>query len=303
MNDILIGVDAGGTQTTAAAYSAEGELLAQTTGAAGNVAADPAHACQNIIETIQALLPRLGEMTAQPLPLLCVGADGISRGGQALSQALSTAFAGQFSRIQTISDAELALYAAHGEGDGLLLIAGTGSIGYRKAGQTLLRCGGWGHLIGDEGSAYAVAMAAVRAITQATDRGLPPPTALWNALQRCLGIQTPSELIAFVYSRPKADIAALGRTVSDCAHAGDPTSTALLQQAGADLAVLVRLLVERAPTTDALPLCCSGSLLTKNAIVRAAFETALHAAALPISSVFDLQEPTRGVLSLYKTTT
>ena len=77
----------------------------------------------------------------------------------------------------------------------------------------------------------------------------------------------------------------------------------ILQQAGADLAVLVRLLVERAPTTDALPLCCSGSLLTKNAIVRAAFETALHAAALPISSVFDLQEPTRGVLSLYKTTT
>ena len=154
-----------------------------------------------------------------------------------------------------------------------------------------------------QGLTPAVAVAAVRAITQATDRGLPPPTALWNALQRCLGIQTPSELIAFVYSHPKADIAALCRTVSDCAQAGDPTSTALLQQAGADLAVLVRLLVERAPTTDALPLCCSGSLLTKNAIVRAAFETALHAAALPISSVFDLQEPTRGVLSLYKTTT
>ena len=300
MNDIPIGVDAGGTNTTASAYSTAGELLAQTTGAAGNIAADPAHACQNIIETIQARLTRLGDDAAPPLPRLCVGAAGISHGGETLSRALSTAFEGQFAHIQTISDAELALYAAHGGSDGVLLIAGTGSIGYRKTGQTLLRCGGWGHLIGDEGSAYAVAMAAVRTITQAADRGTPPPDALWNALQRHLGIQTPSELIAFVYSHPKAEIAALCRTVSDCAESGDPTATALLQQAGQDLAAMARLLVERAPTTAPLPLCCSGSLLTKNAIVRAAFEDALRAAELPISSVSDLQEPTRGVLSLHE---
>jgi N-acetylglucosamine kinase-like BadF-type ATPase len=303
MNNILIGIDAGGTKTVAAAYTKDGQQIATQRGAAGNVAADTNNAVQAIIATTEQLLAKMEPQMPFPLPLLCVGAAGVSRGGERLSQALKSTFGGRFSHICVISDAELALHAAHDGEDGLLIIAGTGSIGYRKEGQTLYRVGGWGHLLGDEGSAYAVAAAAIRAVTHAADRGDQPPHALWEALQNALGIDTLPALISYVYSHPKADVAALCRVVAACADKGDADACAILVQAGQELAQMTATLLSRAPVPHALPLALGGGLVTQNAIVRASLEDRLQALNLPVSAVLALREPTRGVLSIYRNLT
>lgn len=303
MNNILIGIDAGGTKTVAAAYTKDGQQIATQRGAAGNVAADTNNAVQAIIDTIGHLLAKIESPTSPYLPLLCVGAAGISRGRDQLKKALDRAFGSRFACIRLLSDAELALHAAHDGEDGLLIISGTGSIGYRKEGQTLYRVGGWGYLLGDEGSAYAVAAAAIRAVTHAADRGDQPPRALWEALQNALGIDTLPALISYVYSHPKADIAALCRVVAECADKGDADACAILVQAGQELAQMAAILLSRAPVPHALPLALSGGLLTENAIVRASLEDRLQALNLPVSTVLALREPTRGVLSIYRNMT
>ena len=296
MKNILIGVDAGGTKTAAAAYTADGTQLGRQIGAAGNVTTDPATACTAIVKTIDALLQ---EIDAPPsLPLLCVGAAGASAGGAALTRALHAAYPARFGQITVISDAELAMYAAHGNQDGLLIIAGTGSIGYRRAGDRLLRCGGWGHLLGDEGSGFAIALAAIAAITRAEDAGLPPPTALWDAISATLGIASLSELIGYIYTHTKAEIAALCPVVVQCAARGDTLAADILRKAGESLATMVATLLRRSACKSPLPLACSGSVLNGCTAVREAFEQAIKTAALPISRITNAPDATRGVLSL-----
>jgi len=202
-------------------------------------------------------------------------------------------------RICVISDAELALYAAHGESDGLLIIAGTGSIGYRKSGSTLYRAGGWGHLLGDEGSAWAIARAAICAVLQATDRGLPAPEPLWHAIAAQLQIGTPQALLSYVYSHPKADVAALCQAVTQCADGGDQLALRILHQAGEALANLAQELVSRAPCQEQLPLAISGSVLRHCTHVRAALARAASEKNLPLSHIISADEPTRGVLSAF----
>lgn len=297
---LLIGVDAGGTKTVAAAYQEDGTLLARYSGEPGNVTAQFASGCRAIIDTISALLADPACHAYPPSTvLLCVGAAGIEAGnkGGALQEQISSALSSRIGQIAVISDARLALYAAHGDRDGLLIISGTGSIGYRKAGHTLLRQGGWGHLLGDEGSGYDVVIKAARLLTMAVDTNSPLPHPLAEELFSQAGVSTFSAFIAFLYRAEKATVASLFPGIIRCAEAGDPISLALLEQAGEQLALLAAALIQKAPTPQAVPLACSGGVLCGCATVRAAFVKALQATALPISEIRDVCEPTRGVIA------
>ncbi len=296
----LIGVDAGGSKTVAAAYTPSGETVARICGRAGNITADPTAGCRAITDTVTSLISRLESISPRPaLPLLCVGAAGASAHGEELQAALLRAYGERIGSIRVISDAELALLAAHGGDDGVLIISGTGSIGYRKAGDTLLRCGGWGHLLGDEGSGYDIAVCAIRAITRAADTGDTAPLPLRDAVFSHLGVNTLPQLISYVYSRQKSEIAALAPIVSHCAAQGDPTAQGILRRAGEQLADLADILLGQCPVTAPLSVACSGSVLTKSRAVRDAFEAALLAKSVPVSRIFDLPDPTVGVSVLF----
>ena len=213
-----------------------------------------------------------------------------------VTAALLRSLSGQVGKIDVISDASLALYAAHGNADGILIISGTGSIGYRRDGDTLLRCGGWGHLLGDEGSGYDIVIRAFRAVTEAADAGLAAPQPLQDALLDAMGVDA-SQWVSHLYRSTKAQIAALFPAVAACAAQGDPLSRRLLTQAGEQLGALVSALLARQPSPTALPVACSGGILTKNSIVRAAFARAIR--DLPITTIFDVDEPTRGAPARY----
>src|SRR5204863_821295 len=122
---------------------------------------------------------------------------------------------GYKSRILVVNDALIALVAGAGDNPGIVVIAGTGSIVYgRSAAGEAARAGGWGHMIGDEGSGYWIGREALAAVMRAAD-GRGPSTALTAEILRHFGVADVSHLPRIVYDReaPRMSVAALGPLV------------------------------------------------------------------------------------------
>ena len=135
-------------------------------------------------------------------------------------------------------DARL-LLAAAGLASGIAVVSGTGSSVYGLAadGREVI-VGGWGHLLGDEGSGYDIARQALRAVTQAAD-GRGPATRLSATIGAALGAPTPTELRERCYpSPPVPDLARLAQIVVELA-ANDDVAAAIIERAAIDLAAAV----------------------------------------------------------------
>ena len=124
--------------------------------------------------------------------------------------------------MDVIEDAALLLAAGTPDGWGVAVVAGTGSMAFaRGADGRTARAGGWGPLLGDEGSGYAIALAGLRAAARAAD-GRAAATPLTDRLLAAFGLTRPEELIGVVYrGGDRAALAALAPVVLEAADAGD----------------------------------------------------------------------------------
>jgi len=268
MENYLIGIDSGGTKTTAKAYSLTGELLDTAVSGFGNLTVDFEKGMDNICAAADALRERLpGECV-----FLCLGCAGIETGGKkAQARALLEA---RYGSVYVTNDAELALNAALQGEDGVLVIAGTGSIGYAKKDGALHRFGGWGHLINDDGSGYSIAVRAVRYIAYSFDTGR-EDTPLKRAVFSHLGIGELRELIAFIYGSDKGGVASLVPVVERAASEGDPQAREILTWAGERLAWLAIPLCRQNGLSDPR-IAVSGSVIRKTALVGEVFRKTLR---------------------------
>lgn len=269
MSRYVIGVDAGGTKTTAQAFLLpDGAPLSVTTGAFGNVTVDFNEGLAHIIETTDALI----EQTDGTCAFLCVGCAGVETGDKkARMQAALNAHYPELSVFVT-NDAALALYGALKGADGVLVIAGTGSIGYAKVGNETFRAGGWGHLLGDKGSGYSIVIDAFMHITRAFDTRH-PDTPLVRAVFDALGITELRALIDFTYKSTKGEIAALMPLIERLADEGDEECRSILNDAADALADLAILLCRQ---NNLSAVAVSGSVLTKCKRVFDRFSRTLH---------------------------
>lgn len=146
------------------------------------------------------------------------------------------------------SDYEIALVGAHGGRQGVLLLSGTGSIacGISQTGE-VVRAGGWGYLIGDEGSGYWLGMYALQAVTWASDgRGL--PTQLTKQILKKLGLSTATDLIQWLYrdGGPRTrEIAGLAPLVLSSAAIGDAVCIQVVESAVRELTRLCQAVIQR----------------------------------------------------------
>ncbi len=159
-------------------------------------------------------------------------------------------------------DARL-LLAAAGVSSGIAVVAGTGSSVYGRAPDGReVTVGGWGHLLGDEGSGYDMARRALRAVTQAAD-GRGPRTSLSQAMPAALGATHVADLRERCYPAPSVpQLAKLAKVVLDLAGE-DEVSSSIVGAAAADLALAVQTCCRRlrlAPGTP-LPVVAAGGLL------------------------------------------
>ncbi|MBE3576127.1 MAG: hypothetical protein IMX00_00275 [Limnochordales bacterium] len=204
-----------------------------------------------------------GTATGAPLAetptAICLGMAGADRPDdqRVLTEALA-ARGWQGWPLHWVNDAAIVLAAGRTEGAVAALIAGTGSIVYAQAetgadGESgpAVRVGGWGPILGDEGSGYDLGRRALVAVLRAAD-GRGPQTALTEKILAELGLSSPFALPPLVYrgglDRPR--IAALSRIVVACAQAGDEVALGLVRSGAAALAELVITALRRLGRLD-----------------------------------------------------
>jgi N-acetylglucosamine kinase-like BadF-type ATPase len=156
-----------------------------------------------------------------------------------------------------VHDSQLIL-AASGVVDGIAVISGTGSVAWgRRAGQHA-RAGGWGYLLGDEGSGYWVAREAVRRTLARIDRG-EPADRLGQQLAADCGLQATEQLLDHFYAQPDRRYwAGRARVVFELATSGDPVSTQIVESAAAALTELAVAVAGRLDSTG--PVVLAGGL-------------------------------------------
>ena|SRR6185437_1184053 len=202
--------------------------------------------------------------------------------------------AGVGGQLAICGDEEIALDAAFQDGPGILVIAGTGSnaIGRATNGK-LFGAGGWGPVLGDEGSGYWIGLEATRAALRAQDETGGNTTAqeLLHAIEQAFGVASLGELIARGNLRVASneasppDFAGLVPTIVERAASGNAVALDVLERAGEELAGLVTLLVEKtraaganlATTSTSIQVAFTGGVLAEISLVRESFAAVLGA--------------------------
>jgi N-acetylglucosamine kinase-like BadF-type ATPase len=258
---LYVGVDGGGTHSRAVVVDAAGRVRARRSAGEALVRGDdPGAVVAALSRLVLASLRDAGGTL--PATALCCALAGAGRTPERDRVARDLASTGIAHRVRVITDAEAALHDAFGTGPGILLIAGTGSIAWARAADgRVARVGGWGDRLGDEGSAFAIALAGLRAVARAHD-GRARETLLATAALRHTGAPAPEDLIRWAAAASKAEIAAFAPAVIARADTGDETAAAIITHAVAQLALHVATARKRlAPWTTPPRLATAGALI------------------------------------------
>ena len=153
--------------------------------------------------------------------------------------------------VRVVNDSEIALYGNTRGGPGLMLISGTGSIGYGiNADKKVWRTGGFGYLVGDQGSAYWVGARGIEAALRAYDHS-GPDTSLINDFCKFLELHQFDEILDFIYQRNKSDLAQLAYVVDLAREKKDPVAESIMNAALDELILIVKTLVRELDMADA----------------------------------------------------
>ena len=264
----LMAMDGGGTATIVYITSPGGEILHRITGGPMNPNGAASGSVRHTLEDIFAQAAALGY---GPETCLGVGLGVAGIGNPEVQGFLEEIFktAGFTCTLGLWGDQETALAANIAPGrPGAILIAGTGSIcvGREENGE-LVRTGGFGNIMDDGGSGYAIARDGLAAIVRAED-GRGPKTILRDMVLGELGLSDMGGLLKYLYApeRTKGEIAALAKLVSQAADQGDDAARRILEQAALDLTSLAKPVLAKLPR--GAKLLYSGSVLKKNDRVR-----------------------------------
>jgi N-acetylmuramic acid 6-phosphate etherase len=243
-------------------------------------------------------------LAPEPVDAICLGLAGFDRPEDRKILA-GWADDGRWARrVVIVNDGDLVVAAGTPDGWGVGVIAGTGSIavGRAKDGRTA-RAGGWGHLIGDEGSAYGVVIDALRLVARRADgRSASPsvPDVLTERLCTALGVTSASQIVTAIYSPEftRARIASIAPEVLAACTLSPETGESLLTAAGAALGETVAAVARSLGwTTGTLPLAMAGSFLLSATVVRQKLIDDLDDRGYTVAAI-TVADPARGAVIL-----
>lgn len=243
----FLGVDGGGSKTAALLTDESGEPLGRGIAAGSNhlrVGIDTA--TRNIERAVNVALVEAGIAHKQIEYAYCgiAGSDHPEHHDRVV-ESLRVFFPRGNFIVDT--DARIALTGAVGFGAGVVIIAGTGSVAFgRNSAGEEARAGGWGPIIGDEGSGYAIAKQGLAAVLRAHD-GRGEPTSMTQLLCSEYELCNPADLPRLVYATTtkSGDIARFGKLVVEAAQKGDGVALDILQDAGHELGECVLAVVRK----------------------------------------------------------
>lgn len=269
--EYAIGIDGGGTKTHLLAADRDMRVLFEAVGGSSNLTCNSGAA---VAENLNSLLERFTAESGLSLADcrgLCLGSAGAGRASSRdelraiLEKALPNV------RVAVTDDAESALAGGTEHGSGILLVSGTGSICYAKneRGETC-RVGGWGHVLGDEGSGYDMACRILRAVARAWD-GRGQATVLTGLVEKLWSVSGMDALIDSVYrsGKGKTEIAALAVLCDIAYNDKDKVAFEIVEACACGLAEMALTAAAVFPGYGSIPCVFAGSLLIKSENLRA----------------------------------
>ena len=299
----MIGVDGGGTNTTAWLAKATGSSDALGVGTAEGSNARRI-GFENAFDNIESAVAKAFEaagLKEQPIAaavLALAGSDRNEDRAKFIAIAKERGFA---DRVSVVNDGMPLLALASPTGPAIAIVSGTGSIGIsRDAEGQIRRSGGWGYLFGDEGSGFDLGAAALRAVAHAHD-GRGESTALTDIVCDFFSVESPPDLITAVYDDPRhrENVAKLAGLVVTAADKGDATASAIVERAGMDIISMIRSLV-RASSLEQQPfsLALSGGLFVHCPTWSEKISTAARTEFPSVECVKLVQDPARGAVQM-----
>ncbi len=272
----VMGVDGGATKTLAAVLDLQDRTLHLGHGASSNSDAVGARtASASLIEATDEAIGRAGIMREQ-LDIAVLAIAGTDTDAVAAHVRASRP-----STWMVVNDVVGAWATATGARPGVGAISGTGSnvFGVGPDGRAW-RAGGWGHILGDEGSGYWLAVQSIKAALDDRERS-GPETALSAAAIDFFDVQSVEALAMLVYSKPlaKGEIAAFAIETARVAHAGDAVARGLYERAAAELGRQVAAVVEQTGLIEDFPVGLIGSAFKAGALFVKPLEAAVQRVA------------------------
>ncbi len=269
--EYIIGIDGGGTKTEAVAYDLNGNKISEGISGFGNILVNKEEGLKNIEISVLKCIKDLDESKCLHIYAGLAGAE-TGNNKEIIKSYIEERFPVS---VTVVSDADLAINALLKGEDGILTISGTGSISCGKKGKESFRAGGWGNILGDEGSGYFIAIEAIKKMVNDNDDGKEVSYLSKKVLEE-LKIKDIPSMIKFVYSSNKGDIAALVPVVVRAADAGDENAAHILKEAGSHLARITYKTYKLMNLKENVSIAVKGSILTKVSLVKESFINELN---------------------------
>lgn len=261
-----IGVDAGGTHSTAIAYDLDGKELGRAESGPGQINTDYEAGINNIASAVNELLDKIDGDCMRVL----AGISGLSVVGNAPEVAATISSRINNLPTRAITDSLLALYSGLEGDDGALVIAGTGSVFNGLQDGHLIAVGGYGAILGDEGSGYAIAKSAMQSALLSWDKR--EDNALIPMFTKLFDVEYMDECNAKFYKMTNSDVASMAVHVAKLADAGDPDATKVIKEQAHLLARDIIIGLDRYEDPKPMKIALTGSVLANNEMMRGLIE-------------------------------
>jgi len=287
----IIGIDGGGTETTSVLCALDGVILAEAQGAPSNFQIigieRTSHTILDLVETCcRSVGCSVSEIGAVVAGLAGAGRSGDQQNMHDGIMDLAHTRNLTINNLIVESDARIALEGAFGGKPGVIVIAGTGSIVFGKDERgKIYRAGGWGRLIGDEGSGYAMGQQAFRAVARSLD-DKSTKTKLTKLFEEKFRLNTQEAIIHSLY-KENFDIASVMPTVIDAALKGDKAAKRILDNGALELAEIIEIVLKKMNANikkpSKRPLALIGGLLANEQYYSRKVISVIRKKMLPIS--------------------
>jgi N-acetylglucosamine kinase-like BadF-type ATPase len=265
----VLGIDAGGSKTVCLLADGDGVVRASARGPGANLQVQGELEVEKVLYEVMD-----GALASETRPpdAICLGIAGVDRVDDAgLIRGIMRRI-GQKAPVLVVNDALVALVAGAGDDPGIVLIAGTGSICYgRNQSGVAARAGGWGYILGDEGSGWWIGGRALAAVMRAAD-GRGPDTTLTGRVLDHFHITATDQLVHEVYYRDprRRAVVNLAPLVQSAADEGDVVARQILQSAAEELVIAAQSVAMRLEMRGtAFPLVLAGGLMRSLPTLRA----------------------------------
>jgi N-acetylglucosamine kinase-like BadF-type ATPase len=302
----VIGMDGGGTKTAAILADGDGNIIAEHLAGPSNFQIIGVEKTAKILFELIESCCESAHCIASQLRSITIGLTGAGRAvdQKRMAKGLQNYAASRRVRLKKLaieSDARIALEGAFKGAPGIILIAGTGSIAFGKDVKgSVHRVGGWGRILGDEGSGFFIGRLGLTAVTRQLD-GRSSATKLTEMVAKQFGLKDQIDIITEVY-RNNFDIASIAPVVMEAAMKNDEVSRAIIRTASIELSEHVKSLAaklrssNRGTVKEKISLAFIGGLIANNTILSEAVRNQIELEVSDIHILPPMAPPVYGAV-------